>query len=316
MSESCGRVSVGLDGSAVSMEDLVPVVRLRDITDEVNERILQRIPRGSQVAKSSMCVVGGQGSGKSVLLRYVYWLACRKYGKERINIVYTDDVRVAFDMISDLPVQLIIVDDAMTNASSREVYKQTDIVKVYNRGRHEYEKILRGKPGLMIYIWAWQRFGELDPAFRQSDVVVFKTGIAEKSERRIIEDFLGKFYTRYLWSIWDKMNRGNNQVKGTSVARINSLDISQGVGKYLTKMVDVEFPEMILGEDYFGTEEENREILEEYRTKPGWEKRIACYELSLEGTRTQREIADMLGISRQGYVSESIRKVKALLQAK
>lgn len=316
MSEG-GRLSAGFDGGCVSLGELVPDVGIRDVTDDVHERLLPPIPKGSQVAKTSACVVGGQGSGKTELIKSLYSLACRKYGTEKINCVNCDDVRVAYDLMDDRPVQLFFVDDAMTNASSREVYKQTDILKIYNRGRHEYESKLNGKPGLMVYVWAWQRFGELDPGFRQSDVTVFKTGIAEASERKIIEGFVGPFYTRYLWAIWDRMNRGNNEVKSTSVARINSRDISKGVGKYVTVRADVPgFPGMIRGEEYFGAEEENSDILETYREKPEWEKRIRCYELYAEGGRTQKEIADMLGISRQGYVSESVRKVRELLQSK
>ncbi|MFA6803560.1 MAG: hypothetical protein WCR24_03605 [Candidatus Methanomethylophilaceae archaeon] len=313
MTESI-RYDLGIDGHMLDLDQIYPEPKLKDLTEEVNQRLMLPIPKGSQVTKSSMCIVGGQGSGKTELEKTLYGIAVSKYGLSNINLIYTDDVRVALDMLNDRPVQFIVIDDAMTNASSREVYKQTEILKIYNRSRHKYEEELQGKPGHIIYIWAWQRFGELDPSFRQSEITMFKTGIAEPSERRLIQEFIGPYYTKYLWSLWDKMNRGNNQVKSTSVACINSI-FTGGTGKYVSAKIDIDFPDMIRGEDYFGAEE-NTDILDQYREKPGWEKRIRCYELYQEGNHTQKEIADTLGLSRQGYVSESVRKVKELLRSK
>lgn len=310
-----GRLSFGDETpSRISMEDILPAGGLRDITEELDRRFFIPVPKGSQVAKASCSIVGGQGCGKSELLNYRVWTANHIYGRENVHVIYTDDIRVALDLIDDKPVQYLIIDDAMTYASSREVFQQTEIVKTYNKSRHVFEERLHGKPGLILYDWAWQRFGELDPSFRQADVQIFKTGIAEPSERRTIEGFLGPFYTRILWQIWDKMNRGNNAIKSVSVGRIASLDQKLGVGIYRSKMVDRVMPEMIRHEDHFKDEEETETILDKYREDPVWSKRIRCYELSLDGKR-QVDIAAELGV-RQGYVSEAISKVKALLAKK
>lgn len=298
----------------ISMDDVLPEHGLRDITRDLDARFFIPFPKGSQVAKASSCTVGGQGSGKSEMLKWRVGKAKRIYGEENVHVIYTDDIRVALDVIDDTPVQYIIVDDAMTYASSREVFQQTEIVKVYNRSRHVFEDKLGSKPGLILYDWAWQRFGELDPAFRQGDVLIFKTGIAEPSERRLIEGFLGPFYTKVLWQNWDRMNRGNNAAKGISVGCIASLDRSVGVGIYRSGMTDEPLPPMIRHEDHFKDEDEEQIILDEYRDKAYWPRRISCYELSRQGMR-QVDIAEKLGMS-QGAVSEAIAKVEKLLKVK
>lgn len=311
------RVSLNMQEGLLCMDDLFPQTVMLDMTKEVNIRLFQDIPKGPQVIKTSACIIGGQGCGKSILVKSLTKVAFDKYGPEKVHVLYADDIRVLIEMLDDKPVQLLIIDDAMTNASSREVFKQIDIIKIYNQSRHVYEDALQGKPGIIIFIWAWQRFGELDPAFRQGDVMIFKTGIAEPSEKRLIEGFLGKYCTEYLWRIWDKINRGNNAVKSVSVARIPSLNMHQGAGKYISQNVDLpDFPKMIKGEDYFNAEEENVSLLDKYRDKPEWAKRIRCYDLHMQGDKTQLEIATELGIKRQGYVSESIKKVKDLLRSK
>lgn len=308
---AAARLSLNLNGEQLTMNEMFPKYKLRDITEEVDKRFFLRIPKsGGQVAKASMLVVGDQGCGKSVQLVYYYDKACKIYGKENINTIYTDDIRVALDLLDDKPVQLVIVDDAMTNASSREVFSQTEIIKVYNRSRHVYMERLDGKEGLILYIWAWQRFGELDPAFRQGNVLVFKSGIAEPRERLAIEGFLGKWYTRVLWQIWDTISRGNNDIKNTSVVRIASLDEKYGVGLYRSAYVErPDFPEIIKSDDYFTDESSEDELLDKLKERPGWGTRVQYYIEYRDGDVTQQEIAEKYGIG-QGRVSDGIRKVR------
>ncbi len=312
-----GRFSMDGDTPCTySMEDMFPASHLRDVTEDLEKRFFIPFPKksSSQVAKASACIIGGQGCGKSVLIAYWADMAVRKYGTENVHIIHTDDIRVALDVIDDTPVQLIIVDDAMTYASSRQVFKQTEIVKVYNKSRHVFEERLNGKPGLILYIWAWQRFGELDPAFRQGDVLVFKTGMAEPSERKLITSFLGTWYTRILYQIWDRINRGNNLVKSTSIGCIASMDPAFGVGIYRSELTDFVLPEMIRSEEYFSDERTENEILDKYRDDPVWSRRIMFYEMIRDG-KTQTEVSAATGVN-QGSVSAAVKKVRELIAKK
>ena len=315
MTIACGRLSIMKDApSRFSMDDMLPTNRLRDVTADLDRRFFIPFPKGSQVAKASACIIGGQGCGKSQFLNYWMHMAHERYGKENVHTIYTDDIRVALDLLNDMPVQLVIVDDAMTNASSRQVFNQTEIVKVYNRSRHVFEEKLNGKPGLILYCWAWQRFGELDPSFRQGDVMIFKTGMAEPSERKLITGFLGQWYTRILYQIWDRINCGSNYAKSTSVGCIASMNTSMGVGLYTSKMVPWIMPDMITHDMHFSDEAAEADILNKYRDDPVWGPRIQAYELVKEG-KMQKEVAAIIG-RRQGWVSEANAKVKTLLAKK
>ena len=126
----------------LSMDDMLPEKQhLRDITKDTDARFFIGIPKGNQVAKASCCIVGGQGCGKSKLLEWRVAKAYKKYGEENVHVIYTDDIRVALDLINDQPVQYIIIDDAMTYASSRQVFQQTEIVKTYNKLVEGKEKV-------------------------------------------------------------------------------------------------------------------------------------------------------------------------------
>ncbi|WP_400250046.1 hypothetical protein [Methanomethylophilus alvi] len=92
------------------------------------------------------------------------------------------------------------------------------------------------------------------------------------------------------------------------------MDRSQGVGMYCTSPVSVPLPPMLTHDDHFADKKEVEDILDQYRDRPPWDRRIACYELSLEGLK-QTEIASRMGV-RQGWVSESIRKVRELIERK
>lgn len=309
------RMSMGIPETSFRMDDQFPSVKLKDITKDVDRRLFISVPKGDQVAKTSACIVGGQGSGKTVFLEWMVAKAHERYGEKRVHTIYTDDIRVGIDLLDDKPVQLMIIDDAMTNASSRQIYEQTDIIKVYNRSRHVFEDILKGKPGLIIYLWAWQRFGELDPSFRQGDVYIFKTGIAEPSEKKVITSFIGEWYTRVLWGIWDRINRGNNAAKSTSVGCVASMERRFGVGIYHSGIPKPGLlPPIVRHDDYFSEAAETEAILEKYREDAVWGRRVACWELRQKGKK-QKEIAAELGV-RQGYVSEAIRKVNELLKKK
>lgn len=323
MVEQIGRLSVSDMGELLSMDELFPIRKPRDITRGVLQRFFQKIPEGSSVRKASMCIIGDQGCGKSVLEQSLSAIANKRYGKKKVNTIYTDDIRVAFDLINDCPVQLIIIDDAMTYASSREVSNQTPIIKVYNRSRHVFEEKLQGKPGVILFIWAWQRFKELDPSFRQCDVMIFKTGISEPAEASLIEKFVGTMYMRELNRIWDTMKQGNDDIKSESIARISSLDVARGTGKFIVPWMDnPDFPKMITHEEHFADEETENDILAEYEEKPEWTWRIAIYRLRQESPElTQNQIAEIIGERRgshvrQGYVSESLRKVTELIESR
>ena len=344
MTIPCGRLRFAHDEPKVrlSIEDMFPSWTAKEITGDLLKRFLLPVPGGKQVVKASMCVVGGQGCGKSVFFEWLAGQVRDRYGADRVHIIYTDDIRVAIRMIDDSPVQLLIIDDAMTYASSRQVFKQTDILADYNRSRHVFEGRLRGKPGVILYCWGWQRFGELDPAFRQSDVLIFKSGISEKTERAKIREFVGPIYMNYLWQIWDRISRGDNEAKSTSVGVIASLPPSRGVGVFRSAYAEGILPPMTKHEDAYTEDGEEKPIeqhpvpeedpeaagpspppdeekdapadsIRKARRDPAWTRRLRVWDYRQAHPRmTNKAMAKNLGES-PSYVANAIRQVRSLM---
>lgn len=342
MAAVSGRLHFARDDpkARLTMDDMFPSWTARDITRDLLKRFLLPVPEGRQVVKASMCVVGGQGCGKSVFFEWLAGLVRDRYGESRVHIIYTDDIRVAIRMIDDSPVQLLIIDDAMTWASSRQVFKQTDILADYNRSRHVFEGRLRGKPGVILYCWGWQRFGELDPAFRQSDVLVFKSGISEKTERAKIQEFVGPVYMSYLWKIWDRISRGDNAAKNTSVGVIASLPQVRGVGIFRSAFAEGILPPMVKHEDVLADDEgqdtgpdegggpsgdalENAQTpdtpkkgpdtIRRARHDPAWARRMRVWDYRQAHPRmTNKTMSKNLGES-PSYVANAIRQVRSLM---
>ena len=304
-------LDIGMEGDLLDIDTMFPKGGPRNITEEVNERSFPKIPKGKQVIPVQIAIAGKPGSGKSNLMNAMATYALTFYGADLVNIVFTDDLRVAFDLINDKPVQLFLIDDAMTNASSREIHEQKELVKAFNKRRHIFEKKLNGKPGVIITIFGWQRWKDLDPVFRDANIIFWKTGMTQKEERQIIFDMLGAYYTKILNQIWNLIDKGNNAIKSTSVVKIASLENNAGgVGIYQSALMDNVLSDLIEGEKYFGTVEENIEqLLEKLEAKPEWEKRVKCYRMHVIEGKTQKETATALDC-RQGYVSESKAKIE------
>ena len=315
---STSLLSLGTSSRLLTESDLVvDKGKIRNITADVNDRLFPPIPTGDRVRQRHVCIVGKQDCGKTWLMNYILHLIYEKYGKQNANAVNCDDPRVFMDMLNDLPVQVGFIDDATSNASSREAYKQTEILKAYNKARHVFEKILKGKPGIIIWVFGWQRWIELDPGFRDGHFLLFKTGMTGWQDRKDIEDKLGEQYNRFLYQIWDQIERGNDRIKSLSVARIASKRPEDGgVGIYVSKEVPRCLPDMILSDDYYEAEAASIDVLDSYRDKPPWDKRIKIYEAWMSGNyATQTDLANALNI-RQGRVSDAVAKVRELLKKK
>ena len=312
--------SVGLTAHIPNVCRMEPVKwRPRDITEEVLSRMLPTLPK-HMVRLQHVCIVGKPGSGKSELMKWLSWRACKQYGRDNVHIINTDDLRVAIAVLDDRPVQLLLIDDAMQYASSRKVYEQADLVGEFQRLRHLAREASGRKSGLVLCIFSWQRYMDLDPAFRESPLTIFKTGLGGR-DRIELQRMLGP-YTPHLYEIWDRIDRGDDSAKSTSIAHIAAL---VGTGKenglFRSEMVRFDdFPEMIRSAKFFGeqaepemSKEDLAKRLDELRDTLGPHV-VRCYEMTEIGGMTVREAADKLGIAISS-VSRYNKRVREALAA-
>lgn len=294
-------LSLGLPSDMLTIDDLFPpAFREADITEEMLERFFPDPP--STVVFRHGCIVGKPGCGKTEMFKSRAKYALDKYGRDNVNLVYTDDLRVAIARMDTRPVQYLIVDDASKRMSSRAVFEQREVLGTFNRLRHHYEDLGATK-GIVICEFGWQRWKDVDPGFRDGSSIIFKTGMTTSDEQAYIEDIIGPAYLGRLGWIWDQIDRGNNKIKGLSVGRIGPRPIDQGgVGYYRHKMVYgfEEFPEILLGDEWL---DEKRRYIEP-------KDNINAMVRMADRGMTQLEIAERLGIS-QSTVSKGLRKARS-----
>ncbi len=299
--------SVGLTAHIPNVCRMEPVKwRPRDITDEIMGRILPPLPE-HMIELIHVCVVGAPGSGKTEMVRYLARSACDKYGRENVNMVVTDDLKIAIDMIDGRPVQFLFVDDAAKYNNSKQAAKKENVEKAgdFQLLRHIQRKASGRRNGLVICIFGWQRYMDLIPALRGSYITLFKSGQAEEYDHEMVEKKIGP-YASVLSNIWDRAKRGDLDAKNLSVAYIATLrGTGREAGIFRSAMVDFpEFPEMISRADYVDDEpEEEVEIeldpaisaqLEQLRDTLG-DHVVRCYE-AVESGLSMRQAAERLDI--------------------
>jgi hypothetical protein len=182
-------LSVGMTGEMMTTEALMHPYSLPNLTDRAFDALFPEIPKAS-VRHRHAVLFGMMESGKTITLNYIAMKAKQKYG-DQVNIIPCYSIRKAMDLINSQKVQLIMVDDAIREANSRQSMKQAEDVGDFFQIRHLYEAVARDKSGIVITIWACQRFKSLDIVFRQGHVLIFKTTAVDPEDAKLIRDYVG-----------------------------------------------------------------------------------------------------------------------------
>jgi len=154
---------------------------------QINDRLLR-----------SVTIVGLQGSGKTNLAYYLAGLYLEKYGPGKVNVIYSKSFRNAILKMNKKPVQVFIIDDAVRyQYSGMSRSRDRDIIADYFELRHLY----KGDKGLLVTIFITQRFKNLDPVFRNSPVLIFKTILQDPADNELIRNFIGQVYFEELAKI-------------------------------------------------------------------------------------------------------------------
>ena len=209
----------------------------------VNHKVLSIMYPGLEVIEGGyirfrhVAIFGGPESGKSNALRYLAKKAVEKYGADKVNAVSSYKFGYLLDKLDEKPVQLILVDDAVRGHHSRRGFESTQDIEDFYELRHIFEK--KGKQGVLITVFASQRYKSLDIIFRGAQVKIYKTISGSKVDNEQIIDDVGvkgfEVLRRITREIYEKCN---DKYKSLSIAKIKWED---HCGLFKTRLV-VEAP--------------------------------------------------------------------------
>lgn len=254
--------------------------KLLNLTEKVYNILLPPIPDRNDVTTISAAILGRRGSGKSVMMTGFAKRAYDTYGAENLNIIWSTSLKYCIDRMDEKPVQLLLIDDAMEEQSSRRIHKNTKDLAKYHKLRHLHEKVcLRGS---VITVWAWQRWMDLDPAYKDSlDIIFLKTGQTDETEKQSMRRIYGDTCYKYITKNWGYMMTGDNNAKSRSIVHMMPLEgTGMENGVFIQRMVD--FPQMPPFVDYslISSEAEETPVKESVPKKaddPKWALKVKCY---------------------------------------
>lgn len=290
-------LSAGLYGDMLSTDNMRPPTEEEpDITELFYSRLFKPIPKGKQITFTSSLLCAWQGTGKTENLKWDAFRCVKTYGSENVEIIYTNSYQTFLDkMTGTRPVVLGIIDDGLRNQNSRNSMSQdaVDLSKDYNETRHHFEEVSDGRisSANIIVETAVQRWHGLDVTFRSSaELIRFKSGETDLSDKKTIERLLGKRSSRSLDLLWSHIQL-DNSYKNMSIGRIANLPTEKGSGIVRSEYLPdgfPEWPELARAGDpapnvmplKFNTVED---FIEHYKKLPEYKTSTEIYEQRLKG---------------------------------
>jgi len=208
-----------LSGELLRTESIIHAFSLRNLTKKGWKLLFPAIPDHNAVRHRHLVMFGLPECGKTELLNSIAHQALRTYGKGNVNIIAVYQISDALDLIDRRPVQLLIVDDAVKGANSRKSMAQADDVADFYEVRHIFERKAETMAGVVITIWAAQRFKSLDIVFRNAHMIIFKTAAVDPSDQKEIQRYVPPFaYTRLQKITQAIYEDADDSVKSESIA--------------------------------------------------------------------------------------------------
>ena len=245
-------------GKLISKEDLrgKKVQTDLDITELINSLLFSKIVQG-RTDYIQLAIIGRPSSGKSFLISSLVALGLEIY-TDMVNVVYCSSMLIAVDQMDDRPVQMVILDDASGEASSRQAGKNVDSIQAMNTLRHRHEDLQKNAGnkyhgGLVIFVVAWQRTNDLDRAMRQSDITIYKTAPVVIDERMELEAQIGRRMMYRLLEITRRILTKEQGIKSVNVGVITALGLEGGgVGLYrIDPSKKYKLPRLESADEYF-----------------------------------------------------------------
>jgi len=302
---------LGMSGELLRTEDVIYHYSLKNLTEKTKKVLMPVIPEKEAVRHRHLVVFGLPEAGKTQLLNSLSWDAMRRYGAQRVNIIGVKKITDALGRIDARPVQLCIVDDAVRFANSRKSMANADDVADFYEVRHEFERKAERMNGVVITVWAAQRFKALDLAFRNAHVIIFKSVGADPDDNKLIYRYVGSSAYERLQRISARIyEETDDEAKSESVVIFPFSDAT-GIYRHELRPKVLHFLDerraeasATVGAFSFDV----LSIIKKYASKPEWRHHAEAYRLFHVEGWTQQRIMDELGKGSTRAVHDMIAK--------
>lgn len=285
---------------------------LANLTQPTLDLIFPAIPPAS-VRHRHIALIGSPESGKTVFLNWLAHRALSTYGRGNVNLIPVSSISKGIGRIDGRPVQLMIIDDAIKSANSRKAMSQADDIGDFYEVRHIYEAAASTKSGVVITIWAGQRFKSLDIVFRNAHAIIFKSSASDPADAKLIEEYIGTRYYSKLRAITSSIYmEANDDAKSESVV-CHPFNNRAGIMRHTmtSSILDFKPPAPVSAAATFAWNP--APAVERMRQDRAWSKAAECYYLDkFQQLKPRARIAEKLHID-EGNISRNIQKVQGEL---
>jgi len=288
---------------------------LPNLTAKSMDVLFPAIPENS-VRHRHAVIFGGMESGKTTLYNALAALALKRYGANRVNLIAVRQISDGLDKIDNKLVQIMFIDDAVRNANSRKAMSQADDIADFYEVRHIYKRVADRKNGIVITLWAAQRFKSLDIVFRSAHVMIFKSVPADPSDQLFISKQIGvKAYGELARITRRIYEDAEDSAKSDSIVH---LPFSARTGTFYHRPAPVELLNFDDSPPLFDADKpflfDVGRVLAEYEKKREWRKAARAYYLYTYEKMTQAAITNDPKVrTEQSSVSKLIRQMKGEL---
>jgi len=296
------------------------VIEVPDYTDRVM-RHMQTPIRKNEVSLFNIAVLGLMGSGKTEICKYVLYELQQHFGIPNVEVIFTDNLEFVLENIgtSGKDVSVVIIDDAASALSSRKGVSKDELFTEWFKLRHIFEDNGNTKTGKIFTLLNWQRMKSVYPSFRNPDLWLFSSAMADNNDTKEVQSRTGDIAYRELKVHWDRIQGGDSSEKSNAVVRFPYKEISKGVGWFRSQYMEEydpswESPRLIKLEEYLSSkskmsdEEKLQKLLENPKTK----KAAEVYQMCAIEEKRQKDVAIEYEMS-QSAVSQIVTRVEEMM---
>ena len=303
----------GMDGSLMNLEQLIHPWNLPNRSRMALDAIFPEIPKDS-VRHRHAALFGAMETGKTTTLNYLVQVARARYG-DQLNVIACYSIERAMDLINSQKVQLIIVDDAISEANSRQGFKQAEVLAAFYEIRHLYEEVAKSNSGIVITVWSCQRFHSLDINYRQGQALIFKSTATDPADAKEIRNYIGnRAYTALAEITRRIFMDADDSAKGEAIV---CFPMASTITPGIFRTPNVPQTLRFLDSDRVYEPKEAfvfnvGAVLERYRKDVKWSRLAKWYYATQVEQRSQAAIAAEMDLS-ESVISDGLKRMKGEL---